>query len=139
MLTPWILFLAFGATARLTRLVTDDVIAQPFRIWVVTRWGGHSKIATLITCPWCLGLWIAGAVIATQQVAAYHGWHQWFTVPAAILTITWAYGIAASWLDGPPAPVPETDLLAKALTHVRTAGDEQLAARITTALAEASK
>lgn len=105
-MTIWTFFLAFGATARLTRLVTDDVITQPIREWVVIRWGGHSKIATLITCPWCLGLWTAAAVITWEEVARYHGWNQWFTLPAAVLAIAHGYGLAATWFDG-PAPVAE--------------------------------
>lgn len=84
------------ATYRLTRLVTADTIADPIRERVVeaayvsagrgeeirevaeaTSWsevaiaeGRHApKIATLVTCRWCAGMWIAFAVVAARRVA----------------------------------------------------------------------
>lgn len=43
---------------RLTRLVTADRITQGLRAWVVrrSRWLGY-----LVTCDWCLSIWIAPA------------------------------------------------------------------------------
>lgn len=46
---------------RLTRLVTADVITQRFRTWVADRsfWASY-----LISCDWCLSIWIAPFVAA---------------------------------------------------------------------------
>ena len=57
----------FGATARLTRLITEDTITGPLRarmMYVARRdKRGPQAFAYLwITCPWCVGLWIAFAV-----------------------------------------------------------------------------
>ncbi len=52
----------YGATARLTRLITEDTIAAPIRIAVMNRWGAQSKPYEWVRCPWCVGLWIAYAV-----------------------------------------------------------------------------
>lgn len=55
----WIL--AFLTCYRLTRLVTADVITQPFRSWVADRslWASY-----LVSCDWCLSIWIAPFVAA---------------------------------------------------------------------------
>lgn len=60
----------FGATARLTRLITEDTITAPLRTsamkWARRDKRGPDAMAYLwITCPWCVGLWIAFAVTLT--------------------------------------------------------------------------
>jgi hypothetical protein len=79
------------AAYRLTRLATADVISEPLRRSVVGRSLGWSeddvvaaagsaqevvdtladppKLARLITCRWCAGMWIAGGVVAARRVA----------------------------------------------------------------------
>lgn len=79
------------AAYRLTRLVTADIISEPFRRSVVGRalgWGPEElaaasptaqeavdalddppKSARLITCRWCAGMWIAGGVVAARRFA----------------------------------------------------------------------
>lgn len=55
-----------GATARLTRLITEDTITEKLRITVMRAGGGPDSMAyTWIRCPWCVGLWIAFLVTAT--------------------------------------------------------------------------
>jgi hypothetical protein len=53
--TLW-LIITMLATYRLTRLVTADEITKGLRGWVVDRsqWLGY-----LVTCDWCLSVWIA--------------------------------------------------------------------------------
>src|SRR4051812_28578715 len=73
------------ATYRLTRLATADVISEPVRRSIVGRtlgWSGRDvddagpsaeavvgdlsdppKLAQLVTCRWCAGVWIAGGVV----------------------------------------------------------------------------
>lgn len=62
------------AVYRLTILVTRDTITEPVRQWIraagrttagVPRPGRAAArwIFDLVTCPWCSGVWIAGAVV----------------------------------------------------------------------------
>lgn len=53
------------ATYRLMKLVKDDYITEPLRETITDRFGepDDSKVAYLVTCPWCLGLY-AGALVA---------------------------------------------------------------------------
>ncbi len=80
------------ATYRLTRLATADIISEPVRHTAVTRMLRGSevapdpgldqtaqqivedledppKLATLITCRWCAGIWIAGGVVVARALA----------------------------------------------------------------------
>jgi hypothetical protein len=80
------------ATYRLTRLATADIISEPARHSVVSRVlrGSASapepgtdqtaqqiveevkdppKLATLITCRWCAGVWIAAGVVGARALA----------------------------------------------------------------------
>lgn len=41
---------------RLTRLVTADKITEPIRAWVEAR---GPRIGYLVTCDWCLSVWVA--------------------------------------------------------------------------------
>ena len=74
------------ATYRLTRLATADVISEPVRMAVLRRTGAEPppgeddpsaqeivesledppRLATLITCRWCAGIWIAAGVVAAR-------------------------------------------------------------------------
>lgn len=60
---------------RATRLVTDDQWppSVALRGRVVDRWGDESWQAYLVTCPWCMSLWLgAGIVAVTAQVIDVH-------------------------------------------------------------------
>lgn len=80
------------AAYRLTRLATADVISEPWRRRVVDRLvedGPETeeavvaataqevvdalpdppKVARLLTCRWCAGVWIAGGVVAARAAA----------------------------------------------------------------------
>lgn len=82
------------AAYRLTRLVTADTITEPVRRWLVED-AYHAverqmpvvqdgatveervaaddeeppKLATLLTCRWCAGMWVAAGVVAARIVA----------------------------------------------------------------------
>lgn len=69
------------ASFRLTRLVTDDVITKPFRQWLdAFAWDSENRydggdgftyptarapwrtwLHGLLTCGWCLGVWVSAA------------------------------------------------------------------------------
>lgn len=94
---PFMTFLlCLGASARLTRLVTDDYLTRHLRVWVIKRTGAKSDWSYLVTCAWCLGMWMCGAVFT---VAYFYGDRPWFIWPAAALTASWVYGLAATYAD----------------------------------------
>lgn len=55
------------AASRLVRLVTEDSITQPLRDFVDDH--APDKISELVTCPWCMGVWIAGGVMVARRYA----------------------------------------------------------------------
>jgi hypothetical protein len=90
----WLTFLVDAlATYRLTRLATADVISEPVRMAVLRRTGAEPppgeddptaqevvesltdppRLATLVTCRWCAGMWIAAGVTAAR-LAAPRAW-----------------------------------------------------------------
>jgi hypothetical protein len=48
---------------RVTRLITIDEIFEPVRalVWDKTKAGSH--LAYLVTCSWCISLWVALPVV----------------------------------------------------------------------------
>lgn len=88
--SPWLpLVVDALATYRLTRLATADVISEPARMAVLRKVGAEPppgqedptaqevvealedppRLATLITCRWCAGVWIAAGVTAARLAA----------------------------------------------------------------------
>lgn len=52
------------AVTRVTGLVVSDSITEPVRDWIIDHLDDRpatlgAAIATLITCPWCAGMWIS--------------------------------------------------------------------------------
>lgn len=90
------LLLTLAITLRITRLVTKDKIAQPFRDAVDRRYGDESMLAYQVRCPWCFGFWVAiAAALGSHWWADEWGW-QCFAVACAA---SWLTGIATLWLD----------------------------------------
>lgn len=56
------------ATWRVTSLVVDDEVSRPLRELVARRWPG-SKAAYLVTCPRCVSVWAAAAVLIIPEWA----------------------------------------------------------------------
>ncbi len=56
--------LGAAATARLARLVTRDSIFDAPRLKYVQAMdkSGHTKLAELAVCPWCISVWLGAAV-----------------------------------------------------------------------------
>lgn len=83
------------ATARLTRLVTQDRVTQAPRYWLVRRavkrGGDESLIAYLIVCDWCVSIYTGAAV-----AGAWWAWHEsaWLTWVLSAL----AFSYVAGWL-----------------------------------------
>lgn len=102
------LVLVVLATARLTRLVTTDVLTERFRQpvvkWLVERptdrrWLStlYGKLAYLIVCDWCASMYVATAV-----VGAWWAWGDtmWLTMVCAALAASYATGFLASKTEG---------------------------------------
>lgn len=52
------------AVARVVRLIVDDKIMLPFRKWVLSKSGEEGWFFYLVTCPWCMGIWVAAPMTA---------------------------------------------------------------------------
>lgn len=75
--------LAAGLAARLTRLITLDVITDPIR----RRMPGW--LGALVECSWCTGVWVAVPV-----GLSWYWWSDqtWWQVCALIGTLAWISG-----------------------------------------------
>ncbi len=79
------------AFARLVVLLCLDVITRKPRQAVIDALEerGHLMAAYLVTCPWCLSIWLA--IPAAPIIYAY-GHHWWLFVPALVLALSGAAG-----------------------------------------------
>lgn len=88
-----LILLIIGTTARLTRLVTKDSIADPARKWIEKRMikknmrGLWNKIDDLVNCPWCVSIWVG---VPSGFIAVWH-YSNRFVLAGMI-------GLTASWL-----------------------------------------
>jgi Protein of unknown function (DUF1360) len=64
------------ATYRLARLLTMDDLTKGPRDWLWKRaqQRGHHKVAELVTCPHCVGVWAAAGVVLVGPTIP--GWHR---------------------------------------------------------------
>jgi hypothetical protein len=60
------------ATARLTRLVVDDELTAPARDYVQGRWPS-TKLAYLVTCPYCMSIWTGVVVVGLGRSPVARG------------------------------------------------------------------
>lgn len=73
------------AAARLTRLVTEDTITEPLRVWASSR----PFVYELVTCPWCIGFWISLATVGVWWTVGDRA--VWLLAPFAVSHIVgWA-------------------------------------------------
>lgn len=111
------LLLALGAAARLTRLAVSDTITERPRLALLSRVArsraqrraiaetGEAAPPTpirqffldLLQCHWCLGFWIAGAVVASAYL---YGHTLYWQAAATVLALSYALG----WLADQEAP-----------------------------------
>lgn len=89
-MTLLLLVLMIGASARLTHLITTDVISRKFRLWVedfeIDHWGPEGlSFTTLFGCPWCIGFWISCVIGALTWWLGDQGWIQfaWASLTAS--------------------------------------------------------
>ena len=84
--------LGAAATARLARLVTRDTIFDDARLRYVRHMdkSSHPKLAELAVCPWCISVWIGGAV-----ALAGHGRAPGYRLVTSALAFSLAAGIVS--------------------------------------------
>ena len=63
----WWLVLDGLAAYRLTHLIVDDSIIERPRRYLVEH--GPSWAATLVTCSWCISVWVAAGVVVLTRLA----------------------------------------------------------------------
>jgi len=75
---PWLQLLVYAlAVARVTGLITADAITEPIRDRIVdwlddTPGSAGEWFASLITCPWCAGMWVS--LVAAPLVWFWGDW-----------------------------------------------------------------
>lgn len=73
----WLQLLIYAlAVARVTGLIVSDSITEPARDWLIANLDDRpatagQMITTLITCPWCAGMWVS--LFATPLVWLWGG------------------------------------------------------------------
>lgn len=96
-LSPFVFVLAVLASYRLTRLWLYDTIGAPLHRWVINRLIDGTanrfrwKLVELLTCQWCLGVWVGFVASAVWFTAA----HQWDGAMSIIGWLVVALAIAA--------------------------------------------
>lgn len=101
-MSPLVTILTIGLIIRATRLLVADQITYPIRARIVVRLGPDHPLAVLVTCSWCMSVWVGASIAA----AAYF-WADtrvWFFIALAA-TASLLTGWAANWLD----PAPESE------------------------------
>lgn len=76
MLDPMTFLALTFAVARVTRLIVDDKISLPIRQWVLRRSGEDGWFFYLVSCPWCMGVWVAAAMTAITFLDPFP-WQTW--------------------------------------------------------------
>lgn len=109
-----VLLVSAGAAARMTRLVTTDVITIPLRKAVIIRSRERGSrffafVEAWQRCPWCVGLWISVGTFAVALAAWLTGglWLTGYVFAAAALTANLVWAMAAQrWdTDEPVGPI----------------------------------
>lgn len=82
------------ATYRLSLLVVADEITEPARDWILDRVKPTGRLATLLTCPWCVSAYVGLMVVWT-------GWNYadraWWAIPAMTLSASAVTGFLATF------------------------------------------
>ena len=85
----WVWGVYVLAVARLTGIITTDEITAKPRQAILRRLDEDSPLGTLLTCQWCMSMWVAAVVITVA-------W-KWGTLPVFLLP---ALILAASQITG---------------------------------------
>lgn len=92
--------LGYFIVARGTRFLNADYLAADFRAWVMRRFG-DGKLYYLVTCPWCLSIWIALPVTLYVVLVPLDGFFgTLLTIAGLWAAYSYVHGIVTSNLDG---------------------------------------
>lgn len=95
----WLQLLIYAlALARLTGLIVADSITEPVRDWIMVRLDDRpatlgAAISTLITCPWCAGMWVA---LVAAPLVWFLGDSPVMLIPALALAFSQVTGMTAN-------------------------------------------
>lgn len=86
------------AVARVTGLIVADSITEPAREALISWLDDRPKtlgnaIATLITCPWCAGMWVS---LVASPLVWFFGGSPCLLIPAIALAFSQVTGMVAS-------------------------------------------
>jgi hypothetical protein len=72
------------AAYRLARLVTMDDLTKPARdrVWHWAMEHKRHRLAEFVTCPHCVGVWVAAGVVSFTALRGVPGWRHVRTVLA---------------------------------------------------------
>lgn len=85
------------AITRLTGLITQDAITEPARDRLISWLDNRpatlgSSLATLITCPWCAGMWVS---LIAAPLVWWWGDSPWLLIPALALAFSQLTGMTS--------------------------------------------
>jgi len=94
------LLLLLGATLRVVRLIVADdfpgtwLIREPAEQWADRHSpyadGWRDKLVAGLSCPFCIGLWVAAAMVFILVAVGGPGHApDWWRIGAGILTLNW--------------------------------------------------
>jgi hypothetical protein len=79
------------ACFRLTRLVTEDVVTQPFRQKIFDKHPPTEESwSYVLTCPWCASIWVGGGIALLRKF-----YPQAWNPAAEMLAFSAAVGLVA--------------------------------------------
>lgn len=86
------------AVARVTGLIVADSITEPIRDRIIARLddtpgSAGEWVATLITCPWCAGMWVS---LAAAPLVWFWGDSPVMLIPALALAFSQVTGATAN-------------------------------------------
>jgi hypothetical protein len=91
---PFLLLILSLAAFRITRVITTDNIAEDLRDAVWKKFPPSTKIGYLLTCNWCMGLWVALAVFISWLLAP-----EATVVVSLVLSISAIIGLISAWTE----------------------------------------
>jgi hypothetical protein len=93
-ISPFTLIVLSLAAFRITRLVIEDVIFESVREKIWKKFPPSTKFGYLLTCYWCLGLWVSVVVFGCYLLAPSITF-----VVSLVLSISTIIGIISSRID----------------------------------------